>query len=144
MNEKSTSAFFERRFVFEPSEPPDDPFEFVLWPLFNSTLQPDSQESAQEIVARILPSLPAGKPRSIELSTFICVCYEACVQIPPGHPSMIKLAEIMDRCLNSPLFPGGAGSSDYGMWLRIHWDCKSAYLAFCCSASFTTKTTADR
>lgn len=125
------------RIVFEPPEPDDEPLDDIIWPLFNATLQHDSPESAEEIVAQILPHLPTGDPESIDWGTFYTICFWAAELMPPDHPSMEKLAEVMYLCLKSPQWPPVDGLpipnpwsryGNLGMEMRIHWNCKSSAL----------------
>lgn len=90
----SKALKLENRFAREEVEW-DQQFDVL-----NEGLQPDTQTPIESVVSKISELLPEGGHYS-GTYLFFMVCFEVADQIPYNHPSMKKLAQIINLVLNS-------------------------------------------
>ncbi|KAJ8612788.1 hypothetical protein MRB53_037259 [Persea americana] len=94
--------------IIQQEEPGDDPVTDAIFEKLCKAVQPESTAEDLELaIPEIVSLIPEGSNYGVEMSAFIWCFVEVATQIPYTHPSMIKLATLLDRCLKSSHFDKG-------------------------------------
>lgn len=95
---------------FQLEELEDDTFAIQLYDILRQVLQPDATLYIEDATSQITAILPEKTPDASDIGEFFCICDDVAEQIPFEHPSVTKLVNLVDLCINTPKPANADGS----------------------------------